>query len=137
MRLTVVREVLALLLYVVGALVLGLALVPAVWFCRTVWHLAGGQPLWAQTLWTCLAAGAGYFIFGFSLMGLAALLRLVLRLDPREGTYPRLRSPGERHRAARRGRGGARAALAPSAPPYCIEGIACETVTTRIFCCTR
>lgn len=88
MLLTGIRVVLALALYIVGAFVLGSALVPAVVLCRTVWHYASGQPMWEQTLWTCLAAGLGYFLFGFSLTLLAALLRFVLRLDPREGEYP-------------------------------------------------
>ncbi len=88
MLLTVIRVALALTLYVVGAIVLGLALFPAVWLCQAVWHHMTGPAAWQQTLWVCLAAGAGYFMFGFSLMLLAALLRLVLRLDLKEGEYP-------------------------------------------------
>ena len=88
MLLTVVRVVLALILYVFAALVMGLALFPAAWLCYGVWQRAGAQPLWQQALWTCLAAGAGYFVFGFSLMLLAALFRWGFRLDLREGEYP-------------------------------------------------
>ena len=80
---------LALALYLVGALVLGLALFPAVLLCHAVWQHTAGQAVWRQTLWGCLTAGVGYFVFGFSLMFLAALLRWVLRLDLREGPYPR------------------------------------------------
>ena len=88
MLLTVVRVLLALVLYVVGAIVLGLALVPAVLLCRTVWQHTAGQAVWQQTLWVCLAAGVSYFVFGFSLMFVTALLRWVFRLDLREGEYP-------------------------------------------------
>jgi hypothetical protein len=88
MLLTVVRVLLALALYVVGAIVLGLALFPAVLLCRYVWQHTAAWPIWQQTLWVCLTAGAGYFVFGFSLMLLAAFLRCVLRLDIREGSYP-------------------------------------------------
>ena len=88
MLLTVIRVGLAVALYVVGAVVLGLALVPGALLCQAVWRQAIGQPMWQQTLRVCLAAGAGYFIFGFSLMLLAALLRWVLRLDLKEGEYP-------------------------------------------------
>jgi hypothetical protein len=86
--LTVVRVLLALALYVIAALVLGLALFPAVLLCRSVWQHTIGQAVWQQTLWTCLAVGVSYFIFGFSLMFLAALLRWIFRLNPKEGEYP-------------------------------------------------
>ena len=88
MLLTVIRVALALTLYMVGAIVLGLALFPAVLLCHMVWEHANGQPMWQQTLWVCLAAGTSYFIFGFSLMFLAALLRWTFRLDLKEGEYP-------------------------------------------------
>lgn len=88
MALTAIRVALALALYVVGAVVLGLALFPAVWWCRSAWLSAAGWALWQQTLWVCLAAGVGYFIFGFNLMFISALLRWVFRLDVREGEYP-------------------------------------------------
>ena len=88
MLLTVVRVLLALALYVVGAIMLGLALFPAVLMCHSVWQHTARQAVWQQMLWFCLTAGSGYFVFGFSLMFLAALLRRVLRLDSREGVYP-------------------------------------------------
>ncbi len=88
MLLTVVRVLLALVLYVVAAIVLGLALFPAVVLCQFVWQHTTNQALWQQTLWVCLAAGAGYFVFGFSVMFLAVLLRWVFRLDLKEGEYP-------------------------------------------------
>lgn len=88
MALTAFRVLLALVLYVIGAAILGLALFPAVFFCRLVWESASSQTAAWQTFWTCLAVGAGYFIFGFSLMLLAGLLRLVLCLDLKEGEYP-------------------------------------------------
>ena len=80
LTLTAARVLLTLILYLVAAAVLGLALVPAAFLVRAVWS--------AGTLWICWAAGLGYFLFGFSLMFLAALLRLFLRLDPIEGEYP-------------------------------------------------
>lgn len=88
MLLTVVRVLLTLSLYAVGALVLGLALWPALWLCRVVWLHMSGLALWQQTLWLGLAAGAGYFVFGFSLLIVAAVLSGVFRLRLREGTYP-------------------------------------------------
>ena len=88
MLLTVVRVLLALVLYAIAALVVGVALFPAVLFCQKIWRVTSGGGLWQQTLWVCLAVGAGYFVFGFSLVFLAASLRWVFRLDPKEGEYP-------------------------------------------------
>ncbi len=84
---TAVRVLLALALYVVGALVLGLALFPAVLLCHVVWQHSASQAVWQQVLWVCLTAGAGYFVFGFSLMFLAAILRWVFHLNLSEGEY--------------------------------------------------
>lgn len=86
--LTVVRVVLALALYMVAALVIGLALFPPVLFGHHIWQATSGHDFWQQLLWMCLAAGAGYFLFGFSLIFLAVLLRWVFRLDLKEGKYP-------------------------------------------------
>ena len=88
MWLTIVRVALALALYVFAALVIGLALFPAGLLCHLAWKSAANQGFWQQTLWVCCAAGVGYFLFGFSLMFLTALVRWVFRLDLREGEYP-------------------------------------------------
>ncbi len=88
MRLTAIRVLLALILYFIGALVLGLALFPATLLCATVWQQTADLLLWQRVLSVCLVVGVGYFIFGFSLMLLAALLRWLFRLDLREGEYP-------------------------------------------------
>ena len=87
MLLTVVRVLLALALYAVGALAIGLALVPAVLLGRAVWDATAHLAAWQQTVGVCLTAGAGYFVFGFGLMFLAAVLRVVFRLDLQEGEY--------------------------------------------------
>ena len=88
MLLTAVRVVFALLLYAVGALVLGAALFPAIALCRAAWQAAAGGAAWQQTLWVSFAAGSGYCVFGFSLMLVAGVVRWVFRLDPTEGAYP-------------------------------------------------
>jgi len=88
MRLTVVRVLLALALYAVGALVIGLALVPTALLGRAVWQATAGLGALAQTVWVCVALGAGYFVFGFSLMVLTAAMRVLFRLDLKEGEYP-------------------------------------------------
>lgn len=88
MRLTMIRVVLALVLYVVAIVVLGLALFPAARLCQTVWSMTGGLAPWLQLLSACFAAGTGYFVFGFSLMFVTAALHVVFRLNLKEGDYP-------------------------------------------------
>ena len=78
--LTGVRVLLTLVLYCVGAAALGLALLPAAWLIRYAWPHG--------LVWICLAVGAGYFLFGLSLMFITGLARFLLRLDLKEGTYP-------------------------------------------------
>jgi hypothetical protein len=88
MFLSVTRLFLALTLYVIGAFVLGLALVPAALLCRLAWLQTAGLIDWQRIIWVCVATGAGYFLFGFSLISLTVILRVLLRLDLKEGEYP-------------------------------------------------
>ena len=88
MLLTTVRVLLAVCLYLIGAMVLGAAVFPSLLLCRMVWQHTAGHAVWQQTLWVSLAVGVSYFVFGFSLMGVAAVLRVVFRLDLKEGAYP-------------------------------------------------
>ena len=88
MGLTAIRVLLALLLYIIGALVLGVALFPSALLCAVVWQYTADLLFWQRVFSVCLAVGIGYFIFGFALMLLAALLRGVFRLDLKEGEYP-------------------------------------------------
>lgn len=87
MLLTVVRVVLTLALYAVGALAIGLALAPAALLGRAAWDATAHLAAWQQTVWVSLTAGAGYFVFGFGLMVLTAALRVMFRLDLKEGEY--------------------------------------------------
>ena len=88
MLLTIVRVLLALVLYAVAIVVVGLALCPAILLVRATWTTTAPLGFWQQTLWVSLSAGAAYFLFGFCLMFLAAFVRFVFRLDLKEGEYP-------------------------------------------------
>jgi len=88
MVLTVIRVLLAVALYGFAAVFVGLALVPAVWLCHAAWQATSGEILLWRMLGVCLTVGASYFVFGFTLMGLAALLRWIFRLDLQEGAFP-------------------------------------------------
>ncbi len=86
--LTLARVGLALVLYALGAVVLGLASFPAVLWCVKVWGAAAAAPLAGRILAVSVAAGFGYFLFGFSLMFLTVLLRWLLCLNLKEGEHP-------------------------------------------------
>ncbi len=88
MLLTVIRVLLALALYSVAIVVMGLALCPAIVLVRAVWAATSSLGFWPQTLWVSLAVGVGYFLFGFCLIFVSALTRWVFRLDLKEGEYP-------------------------------------------------
>ena len=88
MLLTVIRVLLALALYAVAILAIGLSLCPAVLLVRTIWTMTGHLGFWPQTVWVSFAVGTGYFLFGLCLMMISALARLVFRLDLKEGEYP-------------------------------------------------
>jgi len=86
--LTLARAGLALILYALGAVVLGLAFFPAVLWCVKVWSAAAAVPFAGRILAVSVAAGFGYFLFGFSLMFLTVFLRWLLCLNLKEGEHP-------------------------------------------------
>ncbi len=81
------QMILTLALYVLGAVVIGISLVPAVLFVSAVWLNNAGKEFVVQVTWTCMAAAGGYFLFGLTLMLAVGLLRTVSGLRLREGHY--------------------------------------------------
>ena len=85
--LTAGQVVFTLALYVVGAMVLGLALFPAAMLFASTWDQTAAWPQWQHVLALCMAGAAGYFVFGFSLIAVVSILRIALGLQLKEGTY--------------------------------------------------
>lgn len=85
--LTVNQVILTLFLYFLGALIIGMALFPAALFIISIWHHLAGSPPFLKIFFMCWAVGAGYFLFGLTLMFCVGLLRMVLRIRLREGNY--------------------------------------------------
>ena len=83
--LTLTQVVFTLLLYVLGTLVLGIALVPSVFLVQKACEYTLGT-LWGLPV-LCVALAGGYFIFGLTLMLVVGLLRSVLRIRLKEGSY--------------------------------------------------
>lgn len=78
---SVVQTVFPLLLYVLGGVVLGLSLFPSVTLVSWVWERTH------HLLWLSLAIGVGYFVYGFTLMLVTALLTNLLGLKLKPGRY--------------------------------------------------
>lgn len=78
---------LALVLYGIGAVVLGFALFPAILWCVQVWAATAACPAVFRWLALSVSIGLGYFLFGFTLMLLTVLLRWLLFLNLREGEH--------------------------------------------------
>ena len=88
MILGVAQAFFTLAMYALGAVLFGVAAFPGAMLCLALWTGTADLLLWQRVLALCIAAAAGFFIFGFSLMLLVSILRIVFRLDLKEGEYP-------------------------------------------------
>lgn len=90
MMLTAAWTIGTLALFALEAFVVGVACYPAAMSWYAVWvHTASFDPT-VRILWLCVAAAAGVFIYGFTLMGMMGLLRILLRVRVSEGEFPLL-----------------------------------------------
>lgn len=80
--------VLALLLYIFGAGIMALALWPAALWIGYVMNAASRYPEALRLLWICFSLATAYFIYGFALIGIVGSVRLIFRLNLKEGEYP-------------------------------------------------
>jgi hypothetical protein len=76
------------MMYAVGATVLGVAVFPSIYWVTIVWQHTAAWAMIPRLFALAVAGAAGYFLFGFCLIFTVALLRLLLRLDLKEGEYP-------------------------------------------------
>ncbi len=84
---TIGQVIFTLLLYLLGVLILGIAIYPGVLFCLFIWRHSTDFDIAYRLLALCFGAVSGYFIFGFVLIGIVGLLRFILRLRLKEGEY--------------------------------------------------
>lgn len=78
---------LTFVLYLLGVVILGLALFPAVKVLYWAWMISAGWPQEARLLYISFGIVCAYFIFGLSAMIMVGLTRLLLRLKLAEGEY--------------------------------------------------
>ena len=82
------QSLFTLLLYALAIAVIGLALFPGAVLCYSVWSRAAAVAVPTRLFLLCLVAGAAYFIYGFCLILIVAVLRVLLGWKLREGEYP-------------------------------------------------
>ncbi len=84
-----IQTVFPMLLYVLGGLVLGVSLFPAVSLTAWFYELTEGMARWIRLMSISCGIGIGYFLYGFTLMLVTSLLNTVmgLRLKPGRHKY--------------------------------------------------
>lgn len=87
LKLTLAQTLFTILLYALGAVILGVAVYPSALLVYFYWthsaHLVDGQRL----LLLCFTLAGGYFIFGLTLIFAASLARVLLGLHVKEGVH--------------------------------------------------
>lgn len=84
---TMILLLFAAYLYLSGILIIGLAIFPSLSLVHYVWAHSVNYYLALRLLLMCLAFAAAYFVYGFSLILIVGSLRIVLRLNLKEGEY--------------------------------------------------
>ncbi len=85
---TLGQLVFAVFMYVIGAMFLGAALMPALALVAKTWQITAGAEVSLRLFFMGFAIALGYFIFGLSLVILVGLFRTILRIRLKEGRYP-------------------------------------------------
>lgn len=85
---TVAQILFSLLMYCMGTVFFGLALVPGIALVLKVWIATQAINNLIRFFFLGISLAAGYFLFGFSLIFLVGFVRTVLRLRLKEGNYP-------------------------------------------------
>lgn len=84
---TVFQVLFTFFMYSLGVLVMGLAAFPGAILIRHVWlSTIQADPI-MRVLLLCFAGAGAYFLYGFTLIALVAIIRIVFRLTLQEGEY--------------------------------------------------
>ncbi len=82
------QVVFTLFLYLLGTLILALAIFPGMGLCFVVWQQTVNYILWGRIFALCLALVAAYFLHGLFLILLVGTLRIIFQLNLKEAEYP-------------------------------------------------
>lgn len=80
--------VFSLLMYCVGTVFFGIALIPGIALVFKAWEAGQQAGIFLKFLYLGFSIAAGYFLFGFSLIFLVGFVRTGLRIRLDEGNYP-------------------------------------------------
>jgi len=74
-------------MYLVGTVILGLAVLPGVALCYYLWTHLQAHSLQLRLLMLSFGIAAAFFLYGITLMIVAAISRIIFRLNLQEGEY--------------------------------------------------
>ena len=84
-KLTLAQTLFTLIMYALGAVIIGTALYPAALLVYFYWTHSSHLIEWQRILFLCVTLTGGYFIFGLTLIFAASLARILLGLHVKEG----------------------------------------------------
>ena len=84
---TLGQVLLTFFLYLVGSILMGVSLFPGLLFIQRIWSEAAALTLVGRMLMLSLAVSLAYFIYGVTLIVIVGILRIILRLNLKEGEY--------------------------------------------------
>ncbi len=86
--LTIFQLLFSLAMYSLCIVFFAVALAPGVYVFLNIWQNTLALAVSLRCIWLGFALAAGYFLFGFTLILIAGLIRTVFRLRLKEGKYP-------------------------------------------------
>jgi len=75
-------------MYLIGTIIIGLAIYPGASFVVNIWRISSGFSSALRILVLCLSMVSAYFMYGLCLIFLLGAIRVVFRLSLKEGEYP-------------------------------------------------
>lgn len=77
-----------LFMYSLAALIIGLSIFPGVTLCFYVWKISAASALLLRILFLSVSFAAAYFIYGFCVIIITGIVRVIFGLTLSEGEYP-------------------------------------------------
>jgi acetyltransferase-like isoleucine patch superfamily enzyme len=87
LRLGFLQFLFTLMMYVLAILIMALAIYPGVVICFYVWLKTVDYALFLRIFLFCLSLTTAYFLYGFVLIFLTGIIRIIFRLNLKEGEY--------------------------------------------------
>ena len=85
---TIGQVIFSLTMYIIGTILFALALMPGVYLILKAWSITSAMHGFFKFFIFGISLSAAYFLFGFSLILLVGLVRIIFQLKLKEGDYP-------------------------------------------------